>query len=253
MNYRERCYGNYISTHYGYLSPFSQEQYDLLAKVYAKRFGAYLPLKKDCPIIDVASGAGIFLYFLKKQGYTNLKGIDLSKESVEVARKMGINEVIEADLFEYLPQYPEKFEIIFASEIIEHLKKDEVFKLLDTFLAALKPGGKVILTTPNAGSLFGPALVHIDFTHEIGFTSSSLAQVLRVCGFEEVEIHGMGPIAHDRRSFMRVCLWKVIKGFLKSYHTVEMGTGRGIWKKGHVIFDPSLFAIARKPLQARIR
>lgn len=246
MTYRTRCYNAFVSKHWIYSHALTLEEYDFLEKIYVKKFASFLPYDKNSTIIDVACGAGHFLYFLKKNNYKNIHGIDLSKEQIEYANKIGLTEVEVADLFYYLPQYPEKYDMIIANDIIEHLTKDEILKFLDTLYAALKPGGTILIGTVNAASLFGTAAVYVDFTHEQGFTPISLSQVLRVCNFENVQVHGDGPIAHDIRSFLRVCLWKITKEFLKVYLRVEAGTGRDFWKQ-EVILEPRMFAVAEKP------
>ena len=127
MNYRERCYSSYARTQWSSLHSMTIEEYDFLRKIFAKRYVKFLPLDKEARIIDVACGPGHFLYFLKEEGYTNITGLDISPEQVEQARKVGLNEVQEADLSEYLSKNNRKFELIIANDIIEHLKKKRSF------------------------------------------------------------------------------------------------------------------------------
>ena len=87
MNYRERCYQTYVSTKWQYTHSLTKEEYNLFSKVSKKRFKGTLPEDKDARIIDVACGAGHFLYFLQNQEYTNAWGIDSSKEQLETAAK----------------------------------------------------------------------------------------------------------------------------------------------------------------------
>jgi len=245
MEYRERCYKYFVSKHWKYIHVFSKEEYDFHSKLYTCTFRKYLPADKQAAIMDVACGAGHFLYFLKKQGYQNIQGIDLSAEQLAVARKMGVVEVTEADLFKYLPEHPRQYDMIIANDIIEHLHKDEVLRLLDVMFIALRPGGKVLISTENAASLFGASRVFIDFTHEQGFTPISLNQILRVCGFEEVKVFGIGPI-HNLSSLIRVGLWKIVDCLLKAFLAIECGLGRGL-KRRDIILEPRMFAIAQKP------
>ena len=155
MNYRERCYQTYVSTKWQYTHSLTKKEYNLFSKVSEKRFKGILPEDKDAKIIDAACGTGHFLYFLQKEGYTNTLGIDLSEEQLEMAAKMGVENLQKADLFEYLPQHPQNFDMIAANDIIEHLKKDEVLKLLDLIYQSLKPGGQALIATLNTQSLFG--------------------------------------------------------------------------------------------------
>ena len=48
--------------------------------------------------------------------------------------------------------------MIIARDILEYLKKDEVIELLNLVYQALKLGGKVLIGTPNAQSLFGASI-----------------------------------------------------------------------------------------------
>ncbi|MCK5240865.1 class I SAM-dependent methyltransferase [bacterium] len=245
MNYRERCYRNFVSKHWKYIHVLSKEEYDFHSKLYAKTFLKHMPKDKNAVIMDVACGAGHFMYFLKKEGYQNVVGIDISSEQLELAKQMDVRSVKEEDLFTYLPQHSGQYDMILGNDIIEHLNKDEVLQLLDAMFTALKPGGKILISTENAASLFGASRVFIDFTHEQGFTPISLNQVLRVCGFDEVSVYGIGPI-HNLSSLIRVGLWKIIDRCLKFFLAIECGLGRGL-KKRDIILEPRMFAIAKKP------
>lgn len=245
MDYRKRIYDSYVKTHWTHTHSQSIDEYELMAKVYKKRFREYLPENKDALIADVACGPGHFVYFLKELGYTKVVGTDLSEEQVAAAREFGLKEVEHGDLFDYLRDKKGKFDLLAANHIIEHLDKDETLEFLDTLYAALKPGGSLIIGTINTSSLMGAGALSVDFTHLQGFTPISLAQVLRVCGFEDIDIHGDEPVVHNFSSLCRASLWKVVKWFLKIYVTIERGSGRSLWKK-HLCFEPSMFAVARK-------
>jgi cyclopropane fatty-acyl-phospholipid synthase-like methyltransferase len=244
MDYRERCYAEFVSKHWNYIHVLSREEFDFHSELYSKTYLAHLPSDRQAPILDVACGAGHFLYFLKKQGFTNLAGIDISQEQLEIARKMGVSEVQKMDMFKFLAKHKGKYELIIANDIVEHLTKNEVIKFLDAVFAALRPGGRVIINTENAASLFGASRVFIDFTHEQGFTPISLSQVLRVCGFDQVRIYPNSPV-HNFSSWVRVQLWKVVEGILKMFLAIECGLGRGM-KKRDILLEPRMFAVAQK-------
>jgi 2-polyprenyl-3-methyl-5-hydroxy-6-metoxy-1,4-benzoquinol methylase len=54
---------------------------------------------------------------------------------------------IQADLNEGMPGFEKPFDVIFAGEVIEHLLDDA--KFVTSCYDALKPGGMLVLTTPN--------------------------------------------------------------------------------------------------------
>lgn len=80
-----------------------------------------------------------------------VRGIDISETNVNSARKKGIlaHKVdIEKDR---LPFPKESFDVIVATEIIEHIYDTD--KFLETIYSLLKKGGFLVLTTPNLATL----------------------------------------------------------------------------------------------------
>ena len=243
--YHRRCYQNYVSTHWKFFHSSSKREFDHLRRIYKKRFNDFMPKGKTAKIIDIACGAGHFLYYLQREGYINTCGIDLNKEQLEVAKRIGVKNVKQADLFKFLPNNVENFDVIIANDIIEHLNKSKVLIFLDLIYQSLKPCGKVLISTANAQSLFGANGVFADFTHETGFTPISLAQIMRVCHFKDVKVYGEKPIPYDFVSAIRLILWLVVSKVLKAYITIERGTGRGM-RKYEYIFEPRIYAIGEK-------
>jgi len=244
-NYRNRCYKNFVSKHWCYTHELSKEEFNFLSRAYKKQYSAFMPKDKDAKIIDIACGAGHFLYFLQNEGYANSIGIDISQEQIKIAKKMGVKNVERADFFEYLPYHIESFDMVIAIDIIEHLKKDEIIFFLDLIYKSLKKNGILLVGTVNAMSLFGASGVFIDFTHELGFTPNSLVQIMRVCNFNNVRAYGEKPAVYDFMSAMRGFLWFIVSKALKAYITIERGTGRG-FRKYKYIFEPRMFAIGEK-------
>ncbi|MFC1902792.1 class I SAM-dependent methyltransferase [Chloroflexota bacterium] len=242
MDYRKRVYDVYVSAHFQHLYSLVPEQYEHLTKVYHRRF---LPKDRDAKIIGLACGARHFLYFLQKEGYVTARGIDISQQQVDIARQMGVKNIEVGNFWEVLATSKDEFDFISANDIIEHQRKAEV---LDLVYAALKPRGRILMTTGNPGSLFGAIVAFSDLTHETAFTPESLAQVFRVCGFENVAVYGEEPVAHDLLSAIRLILWKMVKALFQAYLLMEGRFGFGIWR-GHVIVEPRILAVGYKPCQ----
>ena len=53
-------------------------------------------------VLDLGCGNGGFVYWLQHMGYKNSYGIDISPEQVEFANRLGIKNIIHAELFEFL-------------------------------------------------------------------------------------------------------------------------------------------------------
>jgi 2-polyprenyl-3-methyl-5-hydroxy-6-metoxy-1,4-benzoquinol methylase len=246
MDYRKRIYDAYVSKSLKYTGPIDNVRYEGSIKYFRRRFMPFLPQNKDARILDLACGTGRFLYFLQKEGYSHAQGIDISQEAVDLAERMGVKNIEVGDLFEMLPHRKEEFDFIFAAEFIEHLRKDEVLGFLDLVHAALKPGGRTLMTTPNAASLFGARAAFFDFTHETAFTPQSLAEVFRVCGFENVMVYGAEPVVRGLLSGVRAILWKPLKAVVKAYLLIDGSTGFGVWNRGDIL-SHGIFVVGSRP------
>jgi 2-polyprenyl-3-methyl-5-hydroxy-6-metoxy-1,4-benzoquinol methylase len=75
----------------------------------------------------------------------------VSPEQVQISRQV-VPMVHEEDAIDFLEQNRAYFDLITGRDIIEHLQKPEVLHFLDAVLLALKPGGRLVLQTPNADS-----------------------------------------------------------------------------------------------------
>jgi 2-polyprenyl-3-methyl-5-hydroxy-6-metoxy-1,4-benzoquinol methylase len=245
-DYRSRLFDSYYTTHWKFHHSESKQEYELYRRTARKKFNRFLPADKNAEILDVACGGGHFLCYLQSEGYARASGIDISPEMTAFAKKMGARNVEQGDLFQVLKKRKARLDMIVANDVIEHYRKDEIMEFLDLIRAALVPGGKVLIQTINCQSLFGATGRYFDFTHETGFTSGSLDQVMRAAGFARVCVYGEKPAAHDFRSAVRCFLWGILDRMFKAYIAIEAGTGRGL-KRDNNIFEPRMFAIAEKP------
>jgi 2-polyprenyl-3-methyl-5-hydroxy-6-metoxy-1,4-benzoquinol methylase len=251
MTYRDILFNNYTTTAYKAHTAISIDAYKIRERAFHQKFKKILPEGKNTPILDIGCGMGFFLWFLQNNGFTNSVGIDVSPEQIEVARSFGVKNINLCGWKEYLATKHSSFGFVILDNVIEHLTKNEITELLQAIFAALKPGGRLYISTPNSGSPFGVPLAFIDFTHEVFFTAASLSQVLVACGFLPVAISGEPLPAFDLRSFFRKSLFNSIKPFVKAVYIV--GTGGGGRTSIPHIMEPTLAAIAEKPVEINAR
>ncbi|MBI1923410.1 class I SAM-dependent methyltransferase [Candidatus Poribacteria bacterium] len=222
-DYRERIYATYVSQNTTYSGMrYTEESYHRWAKATLHRVQGWLPAGHDAPILDMGCGPGNFLYLLKQQGYTNLYGVDLSPEQIALARKQHDN-VFLMDVRDFLTAHENAFDLITGFDIIEHFRKEELIPFLERVFVALRPGGRIILQTPNAESPWGMAIRYGDFTHEIAFCPVSLAHLLRLVGFSQFESRECAPYVHGVKSLIRKLLWQGIHSGLTVWNLAETG------------------------------
>lgn len=230
MNYRDKLYTTYVSTHTSHLwGDVTIGGIRRQFSVWKKYYGRFLPNNKNAEILDIGCGNGGFVYWLGQNGYINASGIDISPEQIEIAKKLRIRNVEEAELIDFLRDKQGFYDCLFARDIIEHFKKEELLDVTGLFYASLKKRGVIVIQTPNGESVFGSRYRYWDFTHEIAFTRSSLNQILRAAGFNKTAFYPTGPVPKGIKSAIRFLLWKVIEGLLRFYMLVETGSGKGIY------------------------
>jgi len=194
LDYRTRLYAHYAVNFQDAQETFSKEAALRWGRGYHHYLrGDWLPADKNVAIADVACGSGKLLYFLKNMHYHNIVGVDISPDQVRLARQV-TPEVDEADVLDWLDAHTSSIDLIVGLDFVEHLDKSEILRFIDACHSALKPGGRLILQTPNAESLWGTSIRYGDFTHEVGFTPDLLSRLLKQAGFHHLEVRETGPV-----------------------------------------------------------
>jgi len=224
-NYRERIYASY-----GKNFQDAPENFDYNASLQwgkARRYHlrGWLPESKTARILDLACGGGKLLHFFVEQCYQRVEGVDISPDQVALSSQVTPN-VTQGNAIEFLEANSGQFDLITGFDIIEHLYKDEALRFLDAAYAALKPGGRLILQTPNAEGPWGAQHRYNDFTHELGFNPNALGRLLRVTGFSSNEARECAPPPYGLSLFssIRFILWQVIRLQLMAWNLIETGT-----------------------------
>ena len=75
-----------------------------------------------------------------------------------------------------------EFDVVFASNLLEHLERDMAEKLLSEAARVLSPGGRLILMQPNFR--LNPGGYFDDFTHVAIYTDRSLSDYLTSLGWK---------------------------------------------------------------------
>ena len=238
--YRQEIYTHYLGQSVNsqeFIQSLNQSQHH---RQFEAWWGDVLPQDVNAPILDVGCGWGGFLAFLQSRGYTDLAGVDSSPQQVEIAQRLGLQQVEVGDIFDALYKFPNHYSCIIAFNVLEHLDKDQVLPFLKAAKAALRPNGCLLLELPNSNSPFGSRTRYWDFTHELSFTPTSLLQIFEVVGFSGVQLRERDPVVHGLKSLVRSILWQGIRQALGFYLVVEQGN------TGYEVFTQDMHAIAFK-------
>ena len=188
-----QTYDNYISNHLGNIHKGDKEDFELMYQYYKKNFLKLLPNKMNALILDLGCGMGHFLYFLKKSGYENYIGVDLSEECINYCLNKNLaskNNLYSSDVTDFLEKSKKQYSTIVMNDLIEHLKKEEIVPTLKLIRKKLNNKGSLIIKVVNsANPITGSSSRYLDFTHTTGFTEESLEQVLAVAGFKNIKIY----------------------------------------------------------------
>ena len=148
-------------------------------------------------LLDIGASTGTFMEEAIKAGY-EAEGIDLAHGLVELAQKKGLNvrrqNVTELD-------EPEKFDVISMMDIIEHVT--DPVAILEGLYSSLKPGGKLVVFTPNHGSsvvLIGRIMEKFG----IKFAVQEIFGCNHVCFFDDKTL----PLAIEKAGFNVDSVWK---------------------------------------------
>ena len=97
-------------------------------------------------ILDAGCGDGQIGRLLKDSMHVDVYGVDISKKGVALARKNGLKAKV-ADMSKEIPFGDAMFDLVISSATIEHVPNPDVF--LKEIYRVLKPGGIVLISTPN--------------------------------------------------------------------------------------------------------
>lgn len=223
-DYRDTFYQAYASSHTitrkGELTP---EKLRTRARQWNHQFSRFLPKQKNASILDVGCGDGALLWWLQQIGFTNAEGVEVSKEQVVIARRLGVDHVHQADLNEFLSSKVESYDLLILRNVLEHFRKSEILEILRLCRSALRPEGRVVIQVPNGESPFFGRIRYGDFTHEIAFCASSLAQVLHVMDFKNCEFYPVRPFLPGVWQMPRRVLWRVVESVYRLCLMTEAG------------------------------
>ena len=144
-------------------------------------------------VVDVGSGRGEWLALLRTAG-VSASGVDANPTFVEAGRARGLD-LVHGDAVTHLQALPPgAVDMVTAFHLIEHLDVEKLLALLAAARHALRPGGCVLLETPNPGNLRMAACdFYNDPTHRSPLPAALTEYLVSASGFGEVEVRPLHP------------------------------------------------------------
>jgi SAM-dependent methyltransferase len=125
------------------------------SRILARKVFRLLRRNEKGLLLDVGCSHGAFSFELARMGYT-VVGIDVNKESVEIARKIQEHLGLKSVVFHHMDilsnHFQEKqFDVIIMFEALEHIKED--LKVIQEFNRILNDKGILIISVPYAENI----------------------------------------------------------------------------------------------------
>ena len=156
-----------------------------------------LELKATDRVLDAACGNGLLLDYIHGK-VAEYWGVDFSRDFIDAAAKRFTAEQLKSahfvvgDLVAFCTERQDYFDRAFAIDFTEHIYDDDFQKIFTAIHASLKPGGELLIHTPN-----GEYLLEIlktkglmkQFPEHIGVRKAGpYVGLLARCGFRNIQV-----------------------------------------------------------------
>ncbi len=197
----------------------SREEIHARLEVYLPFIRPFLNFQQGRDVVDLGCGRGEWIELLRDAGL-NPHGVDLDDSMLEDCRSRGLS-VETADAIEYLKSLPDGSKVIVSAfHLVEHIPFDKLRTLILESLRVLRPGGLLIMETPNAENISVGALTfHMDPTHIRPLPPGLLSFLPRHAGFFRAKVLRLQESARLRDS-ADVSLLEVLQGVSPDYAVI---------------------------------
>ncbi|MBZ0097399.1 MAG: class I SAM-dependent methyltransferase [Sulfuricella sp.] len=189
-------------------------------KVYLPFILPFKDLNPDCKAFDLGCGRGEWLELMAETGFINPHGVDLDEDMLAACHERGLS-VAKADAITSLQSLPDASHVIVSGfHIAEHIPFDALQVLVREALRVLKPGGLLILETPNPENIIvGTNNFYLDPTHQRPLPMQLLSFLAEYSGFARTKILRLQE-SQDLQGIQNVALSHVINGVSPDYAMV---------------------------------
>ena len=187
---------------------------------YDREFWAPADCTPETSVLEIGSGTGEFLAYLKRKGVKRFEGVERDRDAVAVMDPALKDHVHVGDAWEFLARGGVgPFDRVVMLDVLEHFSAADGVRLLEKIKAVLAPDGLVVVRVPNMGSPWGGIHQFSDLTHKSAYTTGSLEQLALAAGYEAVAFLPQRRGSPFRR-FAEDCLHWLLARMLATAPTV---------------------------------
>jgi O-antigen chain-terminating methyltransferase len=188
-------------------------------KVYLPFIEPLKALYPDCSTLDLGCGRGEWLEVLGENGL-NARGVDLDDGMLEACKTLNLA-AVRGDALQVLGAQPdESLAVISGFHLAEHIPFNALQYLVSEALRVLKPGGLLILETPNAENLVvGSSNFYLDPTHERPIPHLLLTFLAEHAGYARIKLLRLHEPEHLKET-SAINLMDVLGGTSPDYAVV---------------------------------
>lgn len=143
------------------------------------------------PVFDAGCGRGEWLELMTSLRFSPF-GVDLDDGMLAACDELGLSS-IKADAIEYIASLPDNSQaVVSAFHVVEHITFDQLRVFISESLRVLKPGGMLLMETPNPENiLVATRNFYLDPTHIRPIPSMLLEFLVNFEGFSRVKVLGL--------------------------------------------------------------
>lgn len=212
-------------------------------KKYLDLIGARLDESAGVSMFEVGCATGYFMALARKRGW-DTEGIDISEYAVKESQARDLRVTV-GTLETYVSD--KKFDVVVMQDVIEHVKNP--VDTIDRAAAMMKDNGLLVLTTPDAGSLWARSWgkrwhAFVPPQHLFYFSVKNITNLLERQGIQVIYVSHHGKWFSIPYIFRLLHSWTGVSIFSR----LASGAARTFLKKVALPINvhDTIFLIARK-------
>lgn len=210
-------------------------------------------------ILDVGCAQGTLGLQLAERGHS-VTLMDVNAEALEYARarhELGSVAFLQGNL-EHASLLDQHFDLVFATEVLEHVRRPSRF--LERLTQVVRPGGHLVITTPNANYRFSklpsfgtapqkiideaPDASQDGDAHRYLYSDAELGALVRGVGLRIVSSGSLVPFwlaGHAKTRYVHRLLYRIRRRIVRS------AVGPTLDTRAASEFDAALWLLAQRP------